>query len=112
MTTSSIMIAGMPFVVETVEKLSDVCHDDSGAKLWGQICYQRHSIRIARATPERELRSMLHEVLHGIIQEYRIRELMDENGNHLEFPIDQLSIGLAEALESVGISVLSRRRKV
>ena len=101
---TKIQIGGMPFEIEKVEKDLDVCHDGSGHKLWGQISYSRHSIRVLKACPERELRSTIHEILHGIINEYRVRELIDEKGDHLESPIDQLALGLAEVLESLGIT--------
>ena len=103
---TKIRIAGIPFKIKKVETELEVCHTGSGQKLWGQISYSEHSIRILKASPERELRSIIHEVLHGIINEYRVRELMDDKGDHLEFPIDQLAIGLAEVMESVGITEL------
>jgi len=31
---------------------------------------------------------------------------MDDKGEHLELPIDQLALGLAEVLESIGITEL------
>jgi hypothetical protein len=107
MLKTNIQIAGMPFSIEKVDTELDVCHNGSGEKLWGQISYSKHSIRILKASPERELRSTLHEVLHGIVNEYRVRELMDDKNDHLEIPIDQLAIGLAEVLESIGITELS-----
>lgn len=103
---TKIYIAGIPFEIEKVESESDVCHDASGQNLWGQINYPKQSIRILKACPERELRLTIHEILHGIINEYRIRELMDEKGDHMEIPIDQLTLGIAEVLESIGITEL------
>lgn len=103
---TKIQIGGMPFEIEKVETELEVCHDGSGQKLWGQISYSKHSIRILKACPERELRSTIHEVLHGIVNEYRVRELMDDKGEHMESPIDQLALGLAEVLESIGITEL------
>lgn len=101
-----IMIGGMPFDIETIDGEFEVCHNRTGEKLWGQISYSKHSIRILKSNPERELRSTLHEILHGIINEYRVRELMDDKGEHLEHPIDQLALGLAEVLESLNITTL------
>ena len=109
---TKIRIGGMPFEIEKVEKEFEVCHDGSGQKLWGQISYSKHSIRVLKACPERELRSTIHEVLHGIINEYRVRELMDDKGEHMESPIDQLTLGLAEVLESIGITELKPNAKV
>jgi len=106
-----IKIAGMEFEVNRVETELDVCHDRSGKKLWGQISYEKQSIRILKSNKEREFRTLLHEILHGIINEYQIRELMDDESRHLEPPIDQLSLGLAEMLESVGIFELGQKRE-
>jgi len=107
-----IRIGGMPFEIKTVETELEVCHTGSGQKLWGQISYTQHSIRVLKACPERELRSTIHEILHGIINEYQVRELMDDKGEHLESPIDQLALGLAEVLESIGIAELKPNAKV
>lgn len=103
---TKIQIGGIPFEIEKVEKELDVCHDGSGHKLWGQISYSKCSIRVLKACPERELRYTIHEILHGIINEYRVRELIDDKGEHMESPIDQLALGLAEVLESIGITEL------
>lgn len=109
---TKIQIGGMPFEIEKVEKELEVCHDGSGQKLWGQISYSKHSIRVLKACPERELRSTIHEILHGIINEYRVRELMDDKGEHMESPIDQLALGLAEVLESIGITELKPNAEI
>lgn len=104
---TKILIGGIPFIVEKVNAELDVDHDASGDKLWGQISYSKHSIRVVKSNPERELRCILHEVLHGIINEYQIRELMDDRCKHLEMPIDQIASGLAGVLESLGITKLA-----
>jgi hypothetical protein len=53
----------------------------------------------------RETHTVIHEMLHGIIEHYQIRELMDETGNHSETAINQLSMGLAEVLKSLHIKL-------
>jgi len=106
-----IKIAGMMFEVSRVKSTFDVCHLKSGDHLWGQISYEKQSIRILKSNKEREFRTLLNEILHGIINEYQIRELMDDESRHLEPPIDQLSLGLAEMLESVGIFELGQKRE-
>jgi len=108
---TKIKIGGIPYEIETVETELDVCHDKSGEKLWGQICYLKHSIRVLKTCPERELRLALHEILHGIINEFNIRELIGDDGHHLESPIDQLALGIAEVLESIGVKQLKHDEK-
>jgi hypothetical protein len=107
---TEIKIGGIPYKIKTVKGELDVCHDGSGQKLWGQISYLQHSIRVLKTSPERELRLVLHEVLHGIINEYNIRELMNDEGEHKESPIDQLALGIAEVLESIGINDLKPKK--
>jgi hypothetical protein len=101
-----IRIGGIPYTITKVETNTEVCHDGSGEALFGQINYGGNSIRILKSCPERELRIMLHEILHGIISEYQVRELMRANNDHIERPIDQLALGLAEVFESLGITEL------
>lgn len=106
LTKTKILIGGLPFTVETVQTGLEVCHYGSGKNLWGQICYEKQSIHVLKTCPERELRTTIHEILHGIVNEYRIRELIDEKGGHHEEAIDQLALGMAEVLESIGITEL------
>lgn len=104
-TISHIKICGVPYKLTREEDPLRVDHDGNGSKLWGQISYREHSIRYLASCPEQEMRTVLHEVLHGIVENGSIRELRNESGEHLEAPIDQLANGLAEALESLGISI-------
>jgi hypothetical protein len=100
----TVSILGVPYNVELVDRWRDVNHDDGdGSTLYGQIDYKGRSIRIMRDCDEQLLRTLIHEVLHGIIASLKIRELIDDDGNHLEAPIEQLSVGLATALESLGV---------
>ena len=97
-----IKICGVPYSVSRETDKFRVDHDGSGGKFWGQISYANHSIKFLAGSPEHELRTVLHEILHGIIENGSVRELMSDTGGHLEAPINQLSNGLAEALESMG----------
>ncbi|MEN9491842.1 MAG: hypothetical protein RJA63_2291 [Pseudomonadota bacterium] len=100
---NTVKICGVPYTMTREEDRLRVDHDASGMKLWGQISYEKHSIKYLASSPEQEMRTVLHEILHGIIENGAIRELMNEHGDHLETPINQLANGLAEALESMGI---------
>jgi hypothetical protein len=101
-----VKIGGLKYSISRVNTDLEVCHAGSGRKLWGEISYDGQSIRILKASPERELRVLLHELIHGVISEYNIPELINPDGDHSETAIDQLSIGLAEVLESLGITSL------
>lgn len=104
MDVTTVSILGVPYDVELVDRWRDVNRDDGdGSTLYGQIDYKGRSIRIMRDCDEQILRTLIHEVLHGIIASLKIRELMSDDDTHLEMPIEQLSIGLACALESLGI---------
>jgi len=105
--STKIKIGGVPYVIDRVEDRNKICHNDNkeiNPDLLGQISHSKQSIRILKSSPERELRITLHEILHGVVDEYYIRELTDTDGDHIEFAIIQLALGLAEALESVGIT--------
>lgn len=99
---TQVKIGGMWHSITKVFDSRLVPHNSGAPELWGQIDYAAQSIRIKSATPERERRLLLHEILHGIIESYAIRELVGPNDDHTETAIDQLSFGLAEALESMG----------
>ena len=100
-----VKICGVPYAVTREADKFRVDHDDKGYSLWGQISYEKHSIKFLQSCPQQELRSFVHEALHGIIEHGAIRELMNDSGGHLENPINQLANGIAEALESMGFSL-------
>lgn len=97
-----VKICGIPYSITKETDKFKIDYTGNGTSLWGQISYEKHSIKILESCPEREMRTLLHEILHGVIEEGSIRELQDNQGAHLENPIDQLANGLAEALESLG----------
>ena len=105
--STKIKIGCITYNIEKVDDESKISHDNNNEEntlnLFGEISHSKQSIRILKASPERELRSLLHEILHGIIMEYAVRELIDDNDDHHEFAINQLSLGLAEILESVNV---------
>jgi hypothetical protein len=110
MNSTKIKIGCTTYDIEKVDDKNKISHNDSEAisDLLGEISYSKQSIRILKTSPERELRSTLHEILHGIVMEYNVRELIDDNDDHDELVIHQLSLGLAEVLESVeNVSIAS-----
>lgn len=77
--------------------------DDLGDRL-GQIDFQGQPIKILSGNSAAyTLRTLLHEMVHGVVQNLSVRELMDDDGKHMEHPIDQIANGIAEALESSGL---------
>lgn len=101
----NVSILGVPYAVTYVSDIKDVNSNPRGELVWGQIDYTDRCIRVLDdGCKERVLRTLLHEILHGIIHENNIEELKCDNGCHNEHVIDQLSVGLATALESVGIT--------
>ena len=109
--TTTVKICGVPYTITRETDKFRVDHSDDGASVWGEISYPKHSIRILASSPEQELRTTLHEILHGIIENGGVRELIDNKGTHMENPIDQLANGLAEALESLGFELNLAGRK-
>lgn len=102
---TKVKICGVPYTIARGADKYGVDHDDNGDELWGQISYSRHSIRFLGSSPEQEMRTILHEILHGVIEGNDIRELKSPRGGHFEAPINQLANGLAEALESLGFKL-------
>jgi hypothetical protein len=111
MNSTKIKIGYATYSIEKVDDKNKISHDDNNettSDLLGEISYSKQSIKILKTSPERELRSTLHEILHGIVMEYNVRELIDDNDDHDELVIHQLSLGLAEVLESVeNVSIAS-----
>lgn len=105
----TVKIAGIPYKVTMCKTWKDVSHDDLAGKNHAEICYLTHSIRVRTDTaPEMISRAFMHEVIHGVVAGYHIRELEDEeSGGHCENAVDQLAVGICEALESIGIHVHS-----
>lgn len=103
----NLKICGIPYTATIVKDRFDVDHTGEGASLWGQISYTDHSIRVMKSSKEQEFRTLLHEIIHGVVEGLCIRELMDADSNHLERPVTQLASGLAETLESMGIRILT-----
>jgi len=107
---TKVKIGGAQYTIEIVDDKNKVClnnNNKNNTNLLGDISYSKQCIRVLKLPPERELRLIIFEILKCIIHEYNIRELIDDNGNHLTIAIDQLSIGLGEALESVGVTKIA-----
>ena len=104
-----IRMCGLPYNVEIVDSPLEVSHSQSGQHLYGEVSYAKSSIRIDGSKPIEQVNQALwHEILHTIIEGLNIRELMDENRNHHEIPIDQLALGINSVLMDQGITLLVR----
>lgn len=101
-------VGGVPYAIswlpwQMVNPGTEDCHRCHGITLFNE-----HEIRIANGNPkEKQTRTLVHELLHCIVEEYKIRELVTD-GDHNEIAIDQLATGLCEALESICIELPSR----
>lgn len=102
-----IKIGGVPFKVTFLDSRREISHfETEGEPLLGEIVYSRGSIRVATDMPPELIRRVLmHEILHGVIDAYKISALKDANNVHNEDAIDQLAVGLCEALESIGLKL-------
>jgi len=105
----TVRILGVPYDVTFVERIHDVAHNGDDERLHGQISYERRSIRVCDEGPEQTIRTLLHEILHGVIEAQHVRELIGDDGEHSEAAIHQLALGLAEALESLGVRSLGHK---
>jgi hypothetical protein len=101
----SVLIGGVPYTIKYVPS-NEVCHKRKQKRLFGQISYTGHNINISNESPkEKQQLTLLHEILHGIIAEYNIKELQSKSGGHSEAAIDQLSLGLFGVLNSLDLEV-------
>ncbi len=95
----SVNILGKEYSITYVDKPSDVdiYKRDS---LWGQIDYWTHSIRIYdNKTSEQEIwDTILHEVLHGLVAELKIKSLNDRKNDDQHDAIHLLAMGLTDVL--------------
>jgi hypothetical protein len=85
-----------------------VSHSQSGQQLYGEVSYAQGSIRIDESKSIEQVNQALwHEILHTIVEGLNIRELMDDNRNHHEIPIDQLALGINSVLMSLDIKLVN-----
>ena len=72
----------------------------------GQIDYLKNKIQIYKhMTVCRKRRSLMHEIVHGIIVGYHLKDLVHDDGRHNEAAVDLLAIGIVEAIESLGLCI-------
>lgn len=72
----------------------------------GQIDYLKNKIQIYKhMTICRKRRSLMHEIVHGIIVGYHLKDLVHADGRHNEAAVDLLAIGIVEAIESLGLCI-------
>ena len=103
--TMTVSVGGIPYKVAFLP-WKNVDHANKAEHLFGQVDYIQHSINIASDVPkEKQQISLIHEVLHAIISEYNIKELMNEQRDHSEHAIDQLSLGILSFLTSIKAEV-------
>jgi len=103
----TVSIYGIPFTIQVKSTVHEVGHDiDEEMPLMGEICFMSHSINIIDSNKPRMLRVLLHEIIHGIVEEGHIARMFGKDGRHDEDAVDQLAVGLAIALESLGVTEL------
>lgn len=97
-------IGGIPWTITFTPTWRDVtAGTDESGRHCGLTVFHDHSIRIAGDLPQAaQRRTLLHEIIHAVVECYQIRELIESDG-HAEIPIDQLATGICEAMESIGI---------
>lgn len=93
----SVVILGKRYAIDYCEKPSDVdvFHRES---LWGQIDFWTRTIRIydgGNRQSEDLWHTIFHEVLHGIAEELKIKQLIGE-ANH--DALDLLALAIADVL--------------
>lgn len=92
MKPNSVNILGITYSIEYVDKPSDV-DIYKRESMWGQIDYWTRSIRIyANGLSEEDIFStILHEVLHGVADAFKLTVLQDSD-NHDELGLLSLAL--------------------
>lgn len=100
----TLTIGGIPWVVTYTPTWREVtAGTDETGRHDGITVFTERVIRVAGDLPEAaQRRTLLHEVIHAVIECYKIRELIESDG-HAEMAVDQLATGICEAMESIGI---------
>lgn len=94
----SINVLGKKYQVTYVDKPSEV--DINGREsLWGQIDYWTRTIRIYKNNRQDEdvWHSILHEILHGIVTELKVKSLYG-NDRQQHDDLDLIALAIADVL--------------
>jgi len=94
-----INILGKRFSIDYVDKPSDV-DIFKRQSLWGQIDFWTSSIRIyvGNRTDDEIWETVLHEIIHDLIQELKIKALINADGTQNEETVCLLAMGLYDTL--------------
>jgi len=96
MRPSKVIILGIEYSIEYVDRPSDVDinHRES---MWGQIDYWTRSIRVYsnELSDEDVWGTIMHEVLHGIAELFRLGALTDDESHN---DLDLLALALTDVL--------------
>lgn len=100
----SVTVGGIPWTVTFTPGWRDVTAGlDETGRHDGITIFAERVIRVAGDLPEQaQRRTLMHEILHAVIESYKVRELIESDG-HAEMAVDQLATGICEAMESIGI---------
>lgn len=103
MAYSAIRAANVLYSVSLVPEDFGVREDDGCV---GTCNFRKAEIKfVRRPTPRLTAQTILHEIIHAIINGYRIKQLMNDDGDHDEDAVEQLSAGLDEVLTSIGVNI-------
>lgn len=93
-------LLGKVYRILYVDKPSDVDIFKRNS-YWGQIDPWTRSIRIYKGEDfpiEEVFHVLLHEVMHGIVSELYLHDLINADKSHKEEPIDLIALALADFL--------------
>lgn len=111
----------LPTSVKIIDQVYSIEYLDNPSKvdifnrksLWGQIDYWTHSIRIYRPDGRADLEvwnSILHEILHGIIDGLKIEEIRELRSDEGEHVVHLLATGLNAVLNDNSFSFLKEEQ--
>jgi len=104
-----VKVGGESYQIQFSDDPRTVDPDKEGQaqSLDGCVNYNQYIIGLHSKEPKVHIEQVFfHELSHAIAEKYHLTSLVDETGKHDEAAMDLMSMGLQEALSSLGLNIL------
>lgn len=90
---NKVNILGKTYTITLVEDETRVAHDGSRTPMWGEIIYEKRSIRLYNNENKEDLyESYIHEVTHGCIEEAQLNRFLSPHVEDITSILSQVII--------------------
>lgn len=102
-----IEVCGIPYTVSLVDGWKNVSHDPEEAPRYaGEVHWLSRDIRIDGSRDQAVVdQTLWHEIIHTVVETLKIRELIGDDGQHMEIPVEQLAVGISSVMKYLGVSI-------